>query len=146
VTGQRYTPIKPPTPIRVAKWFLTAAATVSVGAFIMAPLNIGTYTYYGRSVTGPEFLALDWGPMVVLAAATSLLCIGLWTRRAWVRPAFVALIALALLWEPAKALRTSLSAGVGNGAIGLFIVGLACWYLYGSTNARDYFDSLRAAA
>ena len=138
--------MKEPSTIRAAKWFLTAAMVVSVGAFILAPLNIGTYTYYGRTVTGPEFLALDWPPMVILAATTTTLCIGLWTRRVWARPLFIVLMTIALLWEPVKTLQTSLKAGIGNALISLVIVGIASWYLYGSTRARVYFDSLRAAA
>lgn len=139
----QYTGNSEPGPIRLARWFSTLAAVGLSLGFLMAALNLGTFQYYGRSVTGPEFLALAGVPMGAFAFFFILLCLGLWLKQAWVRPFFLLSLTAGSLvgqiYHPGPPPYPNLSEAL----TGLVLVALSAWYLYGNAAARSYFNSMR---
>ena len=132
-----------PTPVRAVRWFSTLAAVGLSLGFLMAALNFGHFQYYGRSVSGREFLVLAGAPMGGFAFVFILLCLGLWLKQAWVRPFFLLSLSAGSLvgqiYNPGPPPYPNLSQAL----TGLVLVALSAWYLYGNTAARSYFNSMR---
>jgi hypothetical protein len=110
---------------------------------VLAPFDIGTYTFDGEPISGPEFLrrlGLLWTAhcALLLGIGYALLSGKSWSRT-FMMLHWLLMIAgmVALAWrEPAGTLACSV-------VTLLFPVSIAAWYLYAKENVVRYYDSLR---
>jgi hypothetical protein len=111
-----------------------------------APFNLGSYSSYGETVTGPQFLRQAGIPIGALTVIFAVIAYGLARERSWTRPVMIgfwvifdAVMIAAVIKDP--------SADIGVAVavfFALIYIGAAGWYLFGKESVVDYYNALEA--
>lgn len=143
-TALRRESVSIPFLINLARIGAPFVAAVGALFLILAPLNIGTYSINQEIVSGPEFVRRAGLWLLLMAALSAGVGIGLWRGRAWARSAILAfwivmcleIVVLAIASPPGD---SNLGGIALSNAI---ILGCVGWYLFGKANVKRYFESL----
>jgi RsiW-degrading membrane proteinase PrsW (M82 family) len=112
---------------------------------VAAPLDVGSYTWSGRQMSGPAFLLGVPGAITIAAAfACFAMWYGLYRERPWVRHViFVSITGAMALGMLAATTRNSISVPDWIPAVGIVLA--LYWYLYRKRNVRQYFSRLASS-
>jgi hypothetical protein len=107
----------------------------------LAPLNVGTFSYSGRAVSGPEFMRSGGWWLFIPALMLLGIAVGLLAARPWSRVLMAAwwpLVFLGVALDPAN------GESVWSSLFWALLPGVsAVMYLYGSGHVNAYYAALR---
>lgn len=135
-----------PLLIKIVPYVAFMIGVEAILGLVVGLLDVGTFTRAERVISGREFLSQAGLPLGALVLVSVAVALAFWKEAPWSRHLLIACITLEQLWSGFGG--TDLlefgpfTLDVGNPS-GVVFLAIVCWYLYGKSNVRTYYQALR---